>query len=84
MKAKNVIETETPPLGFNAKLDNGDEVEWRYDPNARGYRMTKWWDDRHTRKREVLLKGMFVHQKYFNLELKAQEYREAGWTVTLL
>ena len=80
------------PLGFNAKRDDGDEIEWRYDPKALGYRFSKWWDDKAwdgkdgkwIDKRRVLANGMFSHQQHFNLKAEARKWSDAGWTVTIL
>lgn len=100
MNARQIIEQETLgpydvddplekpeiPTGFNAKREDGDEIEWRFDPRIKGYRFTKWWNDPHTRKREVLrdVATQFARDNPAFVNQTAQEFQDAGWTVTML
>lgn len=84
--ADDPLEKPEIPLGFNAKLPDGDEVEFRFDPQARGYRFSKWWNDPHTRKREALRNGaLFPAQDYWAfVDSEMKRWSDAGWTVTPL
>ena len=83
MTARTIVEAETPPLGFTAQREDGDKIEYRYDPAAHGYRFTKWWNDAWTRKCEVLA-NIALTRKGFNISREAKEFEDAGWTVTWL
>lgn len=87
MNARSVIEAETGiPLGFRAELDNGDVVEYRFDPQAKGYRFSKWWNDVHTRKREVLRNAgtFYPPNKARFIASEMKRWASAGWAVTPL
>lgn len=86
MNAREIIEAEVAPLGFNAKRDDGDEIEWRYDATAKAYRFTKWWNDPYTKKRRVAsnLATQFAVNKSEFVTKTAREFEDAGWVVTML
>ena len=69
--------------GFKAVRDD-EEIEWRYDAKAYGYRFSKWWNDDYTHKRREALNIGFSHQTHFSLNKEMERWKAGGWTVTPL
>jgi hypothetical protein len=77
------------PTGLRAERDDGDIIEWRYDPKAYGYRFSKWWIDPYTGKQRVIANLATMHvrnpekaQVFTSTEMK--KWTDGGWKVTPL
>lgn len=79
------LEKPEAPAGFIARRDT-ERMECHYDPQAHGYRFSKFWIDPYTEKERVLRNGAFMAMKNIAnasswLSKEAERWRTGGWNV---